>query len=153
MNEQDKLIHITTPEEHRELMAVMHRLYEEDNGKPKVGLFWYDPSRNRLFGVVKEDAENYVYSDREGTICINHSSFWEERHRLAVNQNLHDSVFAGADYVVYPRGRIFVRPDRSLYVVVDTEKHPCLFMDRLRELLCEEFNLPEEVELVEGMCR
>ena len=31
-----------------------------DDGKPQVGIFWYDYAHNTLFGVQKDDADKYI---------------------------------------------------------------------------------------------
>lgn len=48
---KDYIIYKSTPDEHNDFIEIMREgLHNKD---PKVGIFWYNPSRNELFGVEK----------------------------------------------------------------------------------------------------
>ena len=48
---KDYIIYKSTPDEHNDFIEIMKEgLHNKD---PKVGIFWYNPSRNELFGVEK----------------------------------------------------------------------------------------------------
>ena len=47
------IIRKSTEDEHNEMIRQMSENLHNKN--PQVGIFWYNPSRNELFGVVKYD--------------------------------------------------------------------------------------------------
>ena len=80
----------STFSEHDELIEIMKEgLHNED---PKVGIFWYNPQRNELFGVVALSLD-----DPE----IN---------------NLNTSKYIGA-YEDKPRGRVFFKDNKFIITV------------------------------------
>ena len=58
MTTDDKGIKHTDEQAHDELIEIMAGFM--DNGKPKVGIFWYDIADNSLFGVEKTDADKAI---------------------------------------------------------------------------------------------
>ena len=121
-----------------------------DNGKPKVGIFWYDYINNVLFGVEKGDAELFTNQGNIVTYPKLHKTYWQKQHHRAVVKGETDSIFyAEHNYTLIPRGRIFLE-NGMFYVNVGSwinglvNNQQCIDKDKLRELLIDEFNLPED---------
>lgn len=55
-----------------------------DNGRPKLGIFWYNYADNVLFGVEKGDAELYKSQGRLATYPKLHKTYWQKMHHKAV---------------------------------------------------------------------
>ncbi len=139
-------------QEHRDMLDLMRGF--ADTGRPQVGIFWYDYARNTLFGVQKDDADRYI-DEGIGTIHKLHKDYWMKQHYRAVAKGDMGSIFyTETNYTQIPRGRIFVRPDGSLYVTVghwiegEINGQQVVNADALRELLIDEFNLPEDFPFV-----
>lgn len=120
-----------------------------DDGKPQVGIFWYDYAKNTLFGVQKDDADKYISDHGIDTIHKLHKDYWMKQHYRAVAHNDQNSIFyTETNYTKIPRGRVFVRPDGSLFVMVgewingEILGQQVIDEQKLRELLEDEFNLP-----------
>lgn len=139
--------------EHDEMIDVMRGFF--DNSEPQVGVFWYDYFKNTLFGVEKDDAEKYVSSEKVMTLPKLHRDYWEKQHYHARGKGDRKSIFYGSkNYTLIPRGRIFVRQDGTLYVAVGEwidgyiNGNLVIDKDKLRDLLIDEFNLPDDFEFV-----
>lgn len=142
-----------TPQQHEEMMNLMRTFF--DSGKPQVGIFWYDYVRNTLFGVEKDDADKYVEERGVGTLHKLHKTYWAKQHHRAVAKGDVDSIFyVETNYTQIPRGRVFVRPDGSTFVTVGEwiggyiNKQKVVDADKLRELIVDEFNLPDDFEFM-----
>lgn len=142
-----------TTEQHQVMMDAMIPFL--DNGKEKVGIFWYDIGNQVLFGVEKDDAEKYVKRKGDGTLGKLHKTYWQKQHHRAVAKGAENSIFyIETNYTQIPRGRVFVRPDGTCYVaigrwidgVIDGRK--VLDTQKVRELIADEFNLPDDFEFV-----
>ena len=124
-----------------------------DNGKPKLGIFWYNYSDNSLFGVEKGDADLYIEDDSKiVTYPKLHKTYWQKQHYRALARKDTSSIFYNEhDYTQIPRGRIFGENDK-FYVNVGSWINGyingvrCIDKDKLRELLIDEFNLPEDFQ-------
>lgn len=146
---RQNLIKHTNPKEHLNLIHTMMDFF--DNGKPQVGIFWYDFKHNSLFGVKKEDADKCIQEKGYGTIAKLHKTYWTKQHYLAVHHNDTSSIFyIETNYTLIPRGRIFVKEDGTFFVTVGEwingyiNNEKVIDQDKLRELLIDEFNLPED---------
>ena len=135
-------------QEHNDMLDLMRGF--ADTGRPQVGIFWYDYAHNTLFGVQKDDADRYIDAGI-GTIHKLHKDYWMKQHYRAVAKGDTGSIFyTETNYTQIPRGRVFVRPDGSLYVTVGhwiegkINGQQVVNADALRELLIDEFNLPED---------
>ena len=120
-----------------------------DNGKPKVGIFWYNYIDNILFGVEKGDVELYVTQGNSITYPKLHRTYWQKQHFRAQSKGDINSIFYKEhNYTLIPRGRIFVEDD-TYYVNVgswingEINGQKCIDKDKLRELIIDEFNLPD----------
>lgn len=143
-------VHRTSIEQHQSFIDCMKGFL--DNGKPKLGIFWYDYRSNVLFGVEKGDAELYVGSGRMATLPKLHKTYWQKMHHRAVASGDVDSVFYGEhDYTRIPRGRIFLENGKYYVNVGDwinglIDGELCIDSRKLRELIVDEFNLPDDFE-------
>lgn len=126
--------------EHQQLINTMSQFFEDD--KPKVGIFWLDPVNMNLFGVQKGDAEQYDNGADIFTFPKLHKTFWQKQHHRAVSKNDTNSIFFNEhDYTKIPRGRIFVIKGEFVVKVGSWVNE--LDKDEFREILEDEFNLPE----------
>ncbi|MCQ2146003.1 MAG: type II toxin-antitoxin system YoeB family toxin [Bacteroidales bacterium] len=143
-----KDVEVTDDRQHEDAVSLMRRFM--DNGKPKLGIFWYDYEQNILFGVQKGDAELYADQGSLSTYPKLHKTYWQKMHQKALHAGDTESVFYNEhDYTQIPRGRVFL--DNGVYYVnvgdwingyVCGQK--CIDKDKLRELLIDEFNFPED---------
>lgn len=110
---------------------------------PCVGIFWYDPEENELFGVrsVNADDTRYMQRDqfehRSRTCTPLHEAIWKKEFYKGK-----DKRFLG-DYTKVPRGRIFEVEDQGFVVCVGSwiDKYP-----EAKELILDEFELPDDTE-------
>jgi hypothetical protein len=130
------------------------RLMESNRGKdqePKVGIFWYSPQRNDLFGVISHRVSDYVKPNSRsefGTISCSemHEDVWKKEHRRQKYKNGGIGPFVGA-YEMVPRGRIFYNPETKVFTIAVgswIEQYP-----QAVSLIVDEFNLndtPYEVK-------
>jgi len=81
-----------------------------DEPLPAVGIFWYDPEAQDLFGVYKKELTPRMIEDaaEKGLPFINyqslHQQVWQKQYFHAVAHH-EPSKFAG-DYSQVPRGRV-----------------------------------------------
>lgn len=120
---KDIIIRHSTPNEHNDFIEIMSEgLHNKD---PKVGIFWYNPQRNELFGVVA-----LSLNDQNVTSCPN-GNF----------------PYIGA-YENKPRGRVFYKDNKFLITVGswinENENYKAI------DLVEKEFDLTnEDTEIVE----
>jgi hypothetical protein len=96
-----------------------------DNGKPKLGIFWYDTANQSLFGVEKIDAEQATFVNGRATISKLHKTYWQKQHHRAEAKGDTRSIFYQEhNYTLIPRGRVFLdeKTDR-FYVCVGSWLH------------------------------
>lgn len=138
---------VSDAERHKEAVELMRQFI--DNGKPKLGIFWYDHKNNTLFGVEKGDAELYAGQGRLSTFPKLHKTYWQKMHHRAVAKSDTTSIFFREhDYTQIPMGRVFLE-DGIYYVnvgdwingYINGEK--CIDADKVRQLVQDEFNLPD----------
>ena len=140
-------------EQHDEMINLMRGFF--DDGKPQVGIFWYDYAHNTLFGVEKDDADKYIEERGAGTLHKLHKTYWAKQHFRAVNRDDRNSIFyIENNYTQIPRGHVFVRPDGSTFVAVGDwikgmiHGQQVIDTDKVHDLIADEFNLPEDFEFV-----
>lgn len=135
-------------QEHSNVINLMKGFMDNEN--PKVGIFWYNFVDNTLFGVEKGDAE--LYNDQGNIITYPklHKTYWQKQHHRAVAKNDINSIFYKEhNYTLIPRGRIFLEGD-IFYVNVgswingEVNGQNCIDKDKLRDLIVDEFNLPND---------
>lgn len=148
MTKDNNGINHTNGEEHQSLVDSMAPFL--DNGKPKLGIFWYDASNQSLFGVEKIDAEQAIFVNGRATISKLLNSYWQKQHHRAEAKGDTRSIFYQEhNYTLIPRGRVFLdeKTDR-FYVCVGSWLHQ-VDAEKLHELIEDEFNLPIDFEFVE----
>ena len=107
---------------------------------PCVGIFWYDPNENELFGIRSNIAEdtNFYYSDMLNqyvrTTKFLHYAVWQKECNRGK-----DNRFQILNYTEYPRGRIFEIKDKGFEVYVGNWIKDYL---ECKELILDEFQLP-----------
>ena len=141
-------------EEKTEESVTTENLYEEalklmasNRGKgdePKVGIFWYNPARNELFGTVSHKHSDYSKPNaKSGLITASemHEDVWKKEFRKQKDHGDGTGPFKG-EYQWKPRGRVFYNPsEEHFYIAVGTwiDEYP-----QAEDLIIEEFDLPRE---------
>lgn len=125
-NLKDIIIRKSNPKEHNEFIEIMSEGLHNKN--PKVGIFWYNPQKNELFGVVA-----LSLTDSGVTTCPNGKTC----------EILHIDAYENK-----PRGRIFYKDNKFLITVGswinEDENYKAI------ELVEQEFDLTnEDTEIVE----
>lgn len=131
-----------TDEELDEAMRLMESNRGKDN-EPKVGIFWYDPRHNDLFGVRSHRVSDYLKANARsefGSISCSemHEDVWKKEFHRQKYKNNGLGPYVGA-YEMTPRGRIFYNPDNEEYTIAVgswIEQYP-----QAVTLIEEEFNL------------
>ena len=132
-----------TEDEYAAVMSQMAANRGKDS-EPKVGLFWYNRSKNELFGVVSHKISDYTQanaSDGRITCSEMHEDVWKREFRKQKYHGDGSGPYIGA-YQDKPRGRIFYNLKSDTYEVAVgkwLEEYPQAY-----ELILEEFNLPKE---------
>lgn len=146
-------IHYSNEQEHKNVCLAMKGFM--DNGKPKVGIFWYDIMSDTLFGVEKKDAEMAVFINGKATIDKLHKTYWQKQHHRARSKNDETSIFYGEhNYTMIPRGRIFLDEETGKFQVyvghwlIEGVQGQLVDQQQFRETLEDEFNLPEDFDFV-----
>jgi len=109
----------------------------------EVGIFWYDPASDDLFGVKSasvDDVEFYHSNlfDADVKTCRPlHYKVWEKEFYRGK-----DDRFRG-DYTQVPRGRVFYVKDRGFVVITGSWIND---FPQVPELIRYEFNLPQDTE-------
>lgn len=119
--------YIADDSETADYKSLMSQAFLPENSG-RVGIFWYSPARNELFGVVK--ANPYDLDDKNlssarlpnsdvvaYTCRVLHEQVWKKEYNW---HKFHDdgsiNLFVG-DYKDKPRGRIFYEPQQKLFKV------------------------------------
>ncbi len=146
--EKDKNgINCTTQSEHSSLCLAMVGFM--DNGRPKVGVFWYNTALGTLFGVEKEDADNVPFINGKATTSKLHKTFWQKQHHRAVAKGDTQSVYYQEhNYTMIPRGRVFLDEATGSFYVCVSHWLNDIDIEHFREVVEDEFNLPPDFELV-----
>lgn len=99
----------------RAMEAMDATLAEQEN--PKVGIFWYSPRLNDVFGVVAIDAASAPKSGGGLRTCKElHKYVWKKQYNYDKAHNV-SSPFHG-DYKYTPRGRVFYDDELESYHVM-----------------------------------
>ena len=124
----------------KELMT--ENIQHQDEGE--VGIFWYDPTTDELFGVKSanvNDVEYYkstIFEGQEVKTCRPlHYKVWDREYHRGK-----DKRFRG-DYTKVPRGRVFYVKGQGFIVVVGDwiNDYP-----EAKEDILFEFNLPDDTQ-------
>lgn len=111
--------------------------------EPKVGIFWYDPRKDDLFGVRSHRVSDYLKPNSRsefGSVSCSemHEDVWKKEYHRQKYKNGGIGPFTGA-YEMTPRGRIFYNPETDVFTIAVgswIEQHP-----QAVELIVDEFNL------------
>ena len=101
--------------------AQMEDMKSFDEQMPCVGIFWYDPEDNTLFGVRKKELTPQMVEEaaEKGKPFINypqlHRQVWAKEYFRAQAKHL-DTKFKG-DYTQVPRGRVAWTIDKFIVLV------------------------------------
>lgn len=133
-----------SPKEIDEAMNLMASNRGKDN-EPKVGIFWYNPSDNELFGVRSHRVTDYVKPNSRtefGSVSCSemHEDVWKKEFHRQKYKNGGIGPYVGA-YEMKPRGRIFYNPETEVFTIAVgswIEQYP-----QAVELIVEEFNLKD----------
>jgi len=109
---------------------------------PYVGIFWYDPKKDELFGVVREEPDELMYNaEGNRTTKVLHKGFWQKQYHKA--QSLGRATRFVGDFTQMPRGRVWQNKDKGFFVTVGEwiKKYP-----QAKDFVIIEFNLPNETE-------
>lgn len=138
----------TDENEHKDICAAMIGFM--DDGKPQVGIFWYDPKVRQLFGIEKIDADKTPFVNGKATIGKLHKTYWQKQHHRAIRENNLTSIFFKEhNYTMIPRGRIFLDEQTGKFqVFVGHWFNELPDAQSFRYLLEDEFNLPEDFDFV-----
>lgn len=140
-----KEIDITTSEttDEENMMAAMRvNLDKQDN--PKVGIFWYQQTGKRLFGVIAVDKDSIKKPNVGGGLitCFElHKDVWKKRFREQKYKNNGVGPYTG-DYKDHARGRVFYNPNTDVYQIgVGSwiNESP-----EAKDMIIEEFNLQNQ---------
>lgn len=105
------------PEEMKAMMDIMDaNLTEQEN--PKVGIFWYSPRLQDVFGVVSVDAKQQAQIEKRALVTCKelHKYVWKKQYNYYKYHGGSD-LFVG-DYKDTPRGRIFYVPKEDRYDIM-----------------------------------
>ncbi len=145
-SDNNNILHTSTSE-HRELVDVMRGFM--DNGKPKLGIFWYNTALGTLFGIEKEDADNVPFVNGKATTGKLHKTFWQKQHHRAEAKGDTASIYYSEhNYTMIPRGRIFLDEATNHFYVCVGHWLNDIDQEHFREVLEDEFNLPTNFDLV-----
>ena len=122
------------------------RLMQSNRGKgdePMVGIFWYSPGRNELFGVRSHRITDYKHANSRsefGSISCSemHEDVWKKEYHRQRYKNDGIGPYLGA-YEMTPRGRIFYNPETDVYTIAVgawIEQYP-----QAVPVIVDEFNL------------
>jgi len=111
--------------------------------EPMVGIFWYSPQLNELFGVRSHRVSDYTRSNARsefGSVSCSemHEDVWKKEYHRQKYKNNGIGPYNGA-YEMTPRGRIFYNPDTEVFTIAVGSwitQYP-----QAAELIVEEFNL------------
>ena len=118
---------------------------ESNRGKgdePKVGIFWYNPTKKELFGVVSHKYSDYSKPNAKGGLVTSsemHEDIWKKEFRKQKYHSDGTGPFKG-EYQWKPRGRVFYNPaEDHFYIGIGQwiDENP-----EAEQLIIEEFDLP-----------
>ena len=108
----------------------------EYQDQPKLGIFWYDATEGRLFGVSSSYADQVLFNHNgvktERTL---HKAWWQKQQHRLTSKSLPLGIYAH-DYMMIPQGRIFQFEDGHFELMCGS-----WINDHIVELVKDEFNL------------
>jgi len=132
----------------RELMEYNNQFVDD----PNVGIFWYDPEEDELFGIYSTLASdmNFFYSNvfhAEVRTChLMHYALWQGECNRGKDKRFQKAI----PFFKYPRGRIFEVKDRGFVACVGNWVNQ---FPQVKQMIIDEFQLPNNTEfLTDGRC-
>lgn len=125
---------------HQQQMASMKAFDEQ---MPCIGIFWYDPSDNTLFGVRKQEVTPKMVEEAavNGLPFLNyphlHRQVWAKEYFKA--QAKHEDTKFKGDYTQIPRGCVAWNIDKFIVLVGHWAES---ILEELTALIESEFSLP-----------
>lgn len=108
---------------------------------PRIGIFWYLPKENKLFGVLEDDPSDRPFNmNGDRTIKRLHYQHWAKQKAKG------EKGYVG-DYTMVPRGRVWENEKTGFFVTVGSWIHE---YPQAKELIIAEFDLPSDVEFREN---
>ena len=133
--------------QYQEAMETMARNRGAGN-EPKVGIFWYNPARKELYGIVSHKRSDYLKPNAGGgliTCSEMHEDVWKKLLRRQKYHGDGTGPYKG-EYQMKPRGRVFYQPADDQYIIaVGTWIDDCA--EAIDQIL-DEFDLPREKTIV-----
>lgn len=150
----DSFIEISSPEEHEAYIDAM-RQNVGYKPEPEVGIFWFNPEENDIFGIAKDPIGNVEFTAASGapangvkTGKVLHRDYWVKLREKAVIRGKSDGIFF-QKYTNVPRGRVFQLRDGTFQINVGSWINSA-DKELLMDLIIDEFNLDgENVKLQE----
>ena len=145
------IIRDATQTEYQNAIDVMQaNMGTQDN--PKVGIFWYQPYGNQLFGVVAVDKDSIVRPNVGGGLvsCYElHKDVWKKEYNRQKYKNHGVEPYKG-DYKDKPRGRVMYNPATDTYqIMVGSWINEHL---EAIDVICKQFNLSNQnVEVIRSI--
>lgn len=132
----------STHEEHEAYIDAM-RQNVGYKPEPEVGIFWFNPEENDIFGIAKDPISNVGFTAngvRTGKVL--HRDYWLKLRNKDVIRGKSDGIFF-QKYTKVPRGRVFQLRDGTFQINVGSWINST---DRelLMKLIINEFNLDGE---------
>ena len=114
-----------------------------DDVDPKVGIFWYDITNNKLFGVIKYNYDDEELKPSKGLITCSelHKYIWKRKYHHQKFKNNGIGPYIG-DYKDTPRGRIFYDVETGDFIICVgswINNYP-----EVKKQIIKEFNLKHE---------
>lgn len=121
--------------------------WKKGTDNPNVGIFWYDPEEDELFGVYSTLASdmNFFHSDifnAEVRTCRPlHYALWQKGCDKGEDKRFQPAV----PFFKYPSGRIFEVKDKGFVVCTGSwvKQFP-----QVRQMIIDEFHLPDNTEFL-----
>ena len=100
------------------------KLMSSNRGKadePMVGIFWYSPQRDELFGIRSHRVSDYTKANSRsefGSVSCSemHEDVWKKEYHRQKYKRGGVGPYNGA-YEMVPRGRIFYNPDTEVFTI------------------------------------
>lgn len=127
----------------RELMEYNNQFVDD----PNVGIFWYDPEEDELFGVYPTLASdmNFFYSNifnAEVRTCrLMHYALWQRECNRGKDKRFQEAI----PFFKYPRGRIFEVKNRGFVACVGSWMNQ---FPQAKQMIIDEFQLPNNTEFL-----
>lgn len=127
------------------VIQTMRETFEYGEEKhPQIGIFWYDPKKDELFGVNKCDAEDCDWvtnsnGEKIKSYKLLHKNVWKKESYKGK-----DKRFFG-NYTMTPRGRVSQYKDKGFVVMIGSWIKDYPFV---KDDIIYDFELPEDVEFI-----